>query len=173
MKASRVYILVAAASILIGAGCRRHETSPPGTETARSSTAVAPPATIGGTGADAARAVLLDSVNLGRGLNPDGTVSTPGTVFRQGDPVFVSFRVAPISPGTELKLVWLGPRGTTNGQEQMVVPPAADVVNFRAKDTRTWLPGDHRLEIWMGGARVGDKAFRIDGTVTAANVPSR
>ena len=168
MRALRVWILLGAAAVLIGTGCRRHE--PAGEGQASSPVKTPPPPTVGGTGADAARDVLLKSVNLGRALNPDGTVASPDTVFRQGDPVFVSFRVAPISPGTELKLVWLGPQGTTNGQEQMVVPPAADVVNFRAKDTRAWLPGDHRVEIWMGGGRVGEKRFRIEGTVTAANV---
>jgi hypothetical protein len=171
MRALRVWILLGAVSVLIAAGCRRHE--PAGQGQASSPVTTPPPPTMGGTGADAARDVLLKSVNLGRTLNPDGTVADSGTVFRQGDPLFVSFRVAPISPGTELKLVWLGPRGTANGQEQMVVPPAADVVNFRAKDTRAWLPGDHRVEIWIGGGRVGEKTFRIEGTATAANIPAR
>lgn len=111
--------------------------------------------------ADTARAVLINSVVLGHSLSPDGNVGAPGTSFAQGGPLFVSLNVGAISPGTEVKLSWYGPSGTGEGDDQLVVPPGANVVNFRAKDTSAWPPGTHRVEIWVGGAKAGEKTFTI------------
>jgi len=118
--------------------------------------------------ADAARAVLVNSVVLGHSLSPDGSVGAPGTTFPQGGPLFVSLNVSAVSPGTEVKLSWYGPTGNGEGDDQLVVPPGANVVNFRAKDTSAWPPGPHRVEIWARGAKAGEKTF----TITASGSPA-
>jgi len=139
--------------------CARGEPTPSPTPSASG----APAAGAG----DAARAVLINSVVFGHSLSPDGNVGTPGTSFAQGGPLFVSVNVSAISPGTEVKLSWYGPNGTGEGDDQLVVPPGATVVNFRAKDTSAWPPGTHRVEIWVGGAKAGEKTF----TITPAGSP--
>ena len=140
--------------------CARGEPTPSPTPSASG----APAAGAG----DAARAVLINSVVLGHSLSPDGNVGTPGTSFAQGAPLFVSLNVSAISPGTEVKLSWYGPNGTGEGDDQLVVPPGATVVNFRAKDTSAWPPGTHRVEIWVGGAKAGEKTFTITPSGSAA-----
>jgi hypothetical protein len=131
-------------------------------EPAATATPTPSPASVASSGAaDAARTVLMDSVVFGHSLSPDGSVSAPGTTFAQGEPFFVALKVSAISPGTEVKLSWYGPSGTGEGDDQLVVPPGATVVNFRSKDTATWPPGPHRVEIWAGGAKVGEKTFTI------------
>jgi hypothetical protein len=135
--------------------CARGEPTP--SPTAAASASGAPAAGAG----DAARAVLINSVVLGHSLSPDGNVGTPGTSFAQGGPLFVSVNVSAISPGTEVKLSWYSPNGTGEGDDQLVVPPGATVVNFRAKDTSAWPPGPHRVEIWVGGAKAGEKTFTM------------
>jgi hypothetical protein len=137
--------------------CSRGEPSPNPTPVASAAASGAPSVTA----ADAARAVLINSVVLGHSLSPDGSVGAPGTSFAQGGPLFVSINVSAISPGTEVKLSWYGPSGNGEGDDQLVVPPGADVVNFRAKDTSVWPPGTHRVEIWVGGAKAGEKTFTI------------
>jgi hypothetical protein len=126
--------------------------------------ASAPSGAPAGAAADAARAVLINSVVLGHSLSPDGSVGAPGTSFVQGGPFFVSLNVSAISPGTEVKLSWYGPSGNGEGDDQLVVPPGANLVNFRAKDTSTWPAGTHRLEIWVGGAKAGEKTFTISAS---------
>ena len=140
--------------------CARGEPTPSPTPSASG----APAAGAG----DAARAVLINSVVLGHSLSPDGNVGTPGTSFAQGGPLFVAVNVSAISPGTEVKLSWYGPSGTGEGDDQLVVPPGATVVNFRAKDTSAWPPGTHRVEIWVGGAKAGEKTFTITPSGSAA-----
>jgi hypothetical protein len=143
--------------------CARSEPTPSPTPAAPAGASGAPGAGAG----DAARAVLISSVVLGHSLSPDGNVGTPGTSFPQGGPLFVAVNVSAISPGTEVKLSWYGPSGTGEGDDQLVVPPGATVVNFRAKDTSSWPPGPHRVEIWVGGAKAGEKAFTITSSGSA------
>jgi hypothetical protein len=111
--------------------------------------------------ADAARQVVLRSVALGKSINPDGSVAAPAGVFTAGEPLFVSLDVRPLAPGTEVRIAWRGPASEDNGEEEIVVPTGARIVSFKARDVAGWKPGEHHLEVWLGGAAAGSRKFRI------------
>jgi hypothetical protein len=119
--------------------------------------------------ADAVRQVVLRSVAFGKSINPDGSVAAPVDTFTAGEPLFVSLDVQPISPGTEVRLGWRGPAGEDNGEEELVVPAGARVINFKARDTSDWKPGEYRIEVTLGGAAAGAKPFRIAAALGAAS----
>jgi hypothetical protein len=156
--------LALSALVAFGLACRREapapSPSPRGPQAAASAAPAAP--------AEAVRQVVLRSVTFGKSINPDGSVAAALDTFAPGEPLFVSLDVQPISPGTEVRLAWRGPAGQDNGDEQIVVPAGARIVNFKARDTGAWTAGEHRLEVSLGGAPVGSKAFRI----AAAGSPS-
>jgi hypothetical protein len=127
-----------------------------------------PAASIPAAPADAVSQVVLRSVAFGKSINPDGSVAAPADAFGAGEPLFVSLDVQPISPGTEVRLAWRGPASEDNGVEELVVPAGARIINFKARDTRGWQPGGHRLEVSLGGAFVGSKPFRITGGASPA-----
>jgi hypothetical protein len=154
MKAMRFALCLGAGAGLIVTACQ-------GKETARGPAPAASPAMSAESAAEAVRAVVLKSITFGRSVNLDGAIETPADTFRQGDALFVSFDVSAISPGTEVKLVWYGPADKSEGQEHLVVPAGAKLVNFRARETGDWPEGDHRLQIWIGGASAGSKPFKI------------
>jgi hypothetical protein len=154
-------LLALAGLVILGAGCRREAPAP-------SPTPAASPAAVPAVPAEAVRQVVLRSVAFGKGINPDGSVAAAVETFAAGEPLFVSLDVQPISAGTEVRLVWRGPDGEDNGEEQLVVPAGARVVNFKARDTSGWKPGEHRLEVALGGAPAGSKPFRIAGQVSPA-----
>lgn len=147
--------------VAVGLACRREAAAP--SPAPRGPQAAAPAAP-----AEAVRQVVLRSVTFGKSINPDGSVAAALDTFTPGEPLFVSLDVQPISPGTEVRLAWRGPAGQDNGDEQMVVPAGAHIVNFKARDTAAWTAGEHRLEVALGGASVGSKPFRI----AAAGSPS-
>lgn len=149
-----------AALVALGAGCGRGEAPEP-SPTPSPAQAAAPAAP-----AEAVRQVVLRSVTFGKSINPDGSVAAAVDTFAAGDPLFVSLDVQPISPGTEVRLAWRGPAGEDNGEEELVVPTGARVFNFKARDTAGWTAGEHRLEVWLGGAPAGTKSFRIAGTAS-------
>jgi hypothetical protein len=154
--------LVLAGLVALGAGCSRGEAPAP------SPTPAAPQSTTPAAPADAVREVVLRSVAFGKSINPDGSVAAAVDTFGAGEPLFVSLDVQPISPGTEVRLAWRGPAGEDNGEEELVVPAGARVINFKARDTSGWVPGAHRLEVTLGGAPVGSKPFRIAGRASPA-----
>ena len=145
---------VLAGLVALGLACARESPPPSPAPASAPSAAPAPPA-------EAVRQVVLRSVTFGKSINPDGSVAAAVDTFTPGEPLFASLDVQPISPGTEVRLAWRGPAGQDNGEEQMVVPPGARIVNFKARDTTAWTAGEHRLEVSLGGASVGSKTFRI------------
>ena len=147
--------LLVVAAITLGPACRRGDAPSP------AATPASPAASAPGTPAEAVRQVVLGSVALGKSINPDGTVAAPTDTFTAGEPLFVSLDVQPISPGTEVRLTWRGPSGQDQGEEELVVPAGARVINFNARDTSGWAAGEHRLEVELGGAVAGAKPFRI------------
>jgi hypothetical protein len=150
--------------LVVGAACGREAPAPspsPSPAPSQPAAAVAP--------AEAVREVVLRSLAIGKSINPDGSVAAAVDTFAPGEPVFVSLDVQPISPGTEVRLAWRGPAGQDNGEEELVVPTGARFVNFKARDTSGWAPGEHRLEVSLGGAPVGAKAFRIVGAAASAS----
>jgi hypothetical protein len=152
-----VAICVALAGILaLGTGCRRKQQAP-------SPSPALPSASPTSAAAEAARQVVLQSVAFGKSINPDGSVANRADTFAAGEPLFVSLDVQSISPGTELGLGWRGPNGQDEGREQFVVPQGARIINFKAKDTSNWTPGDHRVEVSIAGIPLGAKPFRIAG----------
>ena len=94
---------------VIGAGCRRGDEAP-----SPAATPASPAASTPGTPAEAVRQVVVGSVAFGKSINSDGSVAAPTDTFTAGDPLFVSLDVQPISPGTEVRLTWRGPAGTTS-----------------------------------------------------------
>jgi hypothetical protein len=156
MSPSRFAGLLIVTMVATGLGCRRGEPPSPSPSATPSAAASAP-----GTPAEAVRQVVLRSVAFGRSINPDGTVAAPTDTFTAGEPLFVSLDVQPISPGTEVRLTWRGPSAQDEGEEELVVPAGARVINFKARDTSGWPAGEHRLEVSLGGAMAGSKPFRI------------
>jgi hypothetical protein len=67
-----------------------------------------------------------------------------------------------------VRLTWRGPAGQDEGEEELVVPAGARVINFKARDTSGWPSGEHRLEVTLGGAPAGAKLFRIAGGPSAS-----
>jgi len=146
--------LALAGVVALALACPRETPAP-------SPSPASPPAAAAAAPAEAVRQVVLRSVTFGKSINPDGRVAAALDTFAPGEPLFVSLDVQPISPGTEVRLAWRGPAGQDNGEEQLVVPAGARIVNFKARDTAAWTAGEHRLEVWLGGAPVGAKPFRI------------
>jgi hypothetical protein len=156
MNAKIAAAVMALGAVAVLAACSRSEPSPAPSPAPSAAVTAASNAA-----AEGVRAVIMNSVVLGHSLSADGSVGAPGVTFVQGQPLFVSLNVSAISPGTEVKLSWYSPTGASEGDDQLVLPTGATIVNFRAKDTSAWPPGTHRVEIWVGGAKAGEKTFTI------------
>jgi hypothetical protein len=141
---------------LAALGCKRHTPEP----ATRQETPAREAAPAPSTAADVSQ-VVLGAVELGKSLSPDGDVTSVSTTFHPGEPVYAGVEATSISPGTSIRLDWVGPRGLKVGSDDLVVPPGARVITLKAKDTTSWTPGDYRVEVAVGGAKVGSKPFTV------------
>ena len=54
--------------------------------------------------------MVLGAVELGKALSPDGDVTVRQHQLPPGEPVFAGVEATSISPGTCIRLDWVGPR---------------------------------------------------------------
>ncbi|HVR71788.1 MAG TPA: hypothetical protein VMT87_13175 [Vicinamibacteria bacterium] len=148
--------------LALGSACGREAPAPSPTPAPSPDADAAAPA-------DDVRQVVLRSITIGKSVGPDGSVAAAVDTFAPGEPLFVSLDAQAISAGTEVRLAWRGPAGEDHGEEEMMVPAGARVINFKARDTSGWPVGEHRLEVSLGGAPVGSKPFRIVGPASPAS----
>lgn len=106
-------------------------------------------------------AEAASAVELGSELGPEGDVKGNSTSFRAGDPVFAEIQAGSLPAGASVRLAWVGPQGSTVGTDELVLPAEARAITLKAKDTSSWVPGDYRVDVAVGGASVGSRSFTI------------
>jgi hypothetical protein len=106
-------------------------------------------------------AVRITTIQLGRSLNPDNTVASHTTVFKPGETVYVS------ALNTEPGYGTVGARWTYAGR--VIDEPKKDVsykgaaaTEFHLQGARGLPAGDYEVEIFVNGASVGKRTFRVD-----------
>lgn len=156
MQRLKLVLAALVALPLAAAGCGRQQADTRGSEGT-----VARPES----GAPAAQGSMAGSegmaVELGRSLGPDGDVTAATTAFHPGDPVFAEIQASQLTPGSNVRLSWVSPQGATVSTDDIVVPPDARVITLKAKDTTGWTPGTYRVELAVGGAKVGTQTFTL------------
>ena len=69
--------------------------------------------------------------------------------------------ISDAAPGTEVRVVWIGPGNQRAVEQRQRVEPGARTLKFVRSDTRQWKPGDYRSEVWVGDEKVNDESFDI------------
>jgi hypothetical protein len=114
-----------------------------------------------GMGAPAAQAGTA-SLSLGSQVGADGRLAYHPDAFKRGEPVIASVEAGTLPAGTTVRLTWTGPQGLPVAQEEIVVPPDARSITFKAQDTTAWTPGQYRVETTAGGTSLGSKTFTLE-----------
>lgn len=109
-------------------------------------------------GAPAAAAVRVE---LGTTIGADGRVASHPDTFKRGDPIIAALDASTFKTGTAVRLTWMGPGGQVLANDEMVVPPDARTITFKAQDTSSWTPGQYRVDVDVAGAVIG-KTFTIE-----------
>jgi hypothetical protein len=160
-------ILVTVAATAIGAGCNRpaadrasrdvEKTTPTVSETERPGTQA--PSDIAPTTAMARVADL----ELGSALGPNGDIAegSQRDDFAPGEPIFVAFEVGDVGTGSAVKAVWKGPDDLRLHEEVKTVAAGSTHLSFAAPSTKSWVPGNFEVEIYLGDEEGGSESFEI------------
>jgi hypothetical protein len=103
----------------------------------------------------------VNTIQLGRGLNPDNTVSGHTTRFKPTDTIYVSVLTDNAGSGT------IGARWTFAGRvvsepEKRVSYRGAAATEFHIQNSGGFPAGDYKVEIVLDGTSVATREFRVD-----------
>lgn len=103
----------------------------------------------------------FDSIQLGRSLNPDGTVGNHTTRFRTTDTIYVSILTSNMGAGT------VGVRWTFAGRlvgepSKPIRTKGATATEFHLANSSGFPPGDYTVEAFIDGVAVANRPFRVE-----------
>ena len=103
----------------------------------------------------------VNTIQLGRGVNPDNTVSGHTTRFKPSDTIYVSVLTDGPGSGTIAARWTFAGRVVSEPQREVSYRgPAA--TEFHIQNSGGFPPGDYRVEILLDGKSIATREFRVD-----------
>jgi hypothetical protein len=103
----------------------------------------------------------VNTIQLGRGLNPDNTVSGHTTRFKPTDTIYVSVLTDNPGSGTVTARWTFAGRVVSEPQKKVSYRGAA-ATEFHIQNSGGFPPGDYQVEILLDGKPIATRAFRVD-----------
>lgn len=105
----------------------------------------------------------VTSLQLGRAINEDETVSSHTTVFGPRDTVYISVQTAGAGSGT-ISVRWMY-RGQVVGEpKEEVSYRDVAATEFHLQNVGGFPPGEYSVEAFLDGQSVGSRTFRVENT---------
>lgn len=103
----------------------------------------------------------LETIQVGRSLNPDSSVAEHATTFRKSDTVYAAVLTTAPGRGT------IGVRWTYGGQvigepQREVTYRDAAATSFHLVNSGGFPPGNYSVEAFIDGTSVGTRNFRVE-----------
>lgn len=103
----------------------------------------------------------FNTIQLGRGLNADKTVSGFTTRFKPTDTIYAA--VLTDGPGSgKVKARWLYSGRVVSEPEQDVTYQGPASTEFHIQNTSGFPPGEYTVELFLDGKVVGSRSFRVE-----------
>lgn len=121
------------------------------------STTTVPPA------APAAAALVVEEIDVGKGLNADRTVKNETDDFGVRDTIYASVKTEGASAGSRLSAKWTFQDGQTVSESSQNVSPTGGETRheFHIGKASAWPRGNYKVEILLDGTSAGTKDFSI------------
>jgi len=103
----------------------------------------------------------LNTIQLGRGLNLDKTVSGFTTRFKPTDTIYAAVLTDGAGSG-KVKARWLYAGHVVSEPEQDVTYQGPASTEFHIRNTSGFPPGEYTVELFLDGKSVGSKSFRVE-----------
>lgn len=103
----------------------------------------------------------VETIQLGRSLNPDSSVAAHATTFDRSDTVYVSVLTSAAGSGTiAVKWIYQGRVIDEPRREVSYREPAATA--FHLVNSGGFPPGAYSVEVFVDGKPVGSRNFNVD-----------
>ena len=103
----------------------------------------------------------VETIQLGRSLNPDNSVAAHTTTFKRSDTVYVAALTTAAGSGTiGVKWVYQGQVIDQPSREVSYREPAA--TEFHLVNSGGFPPGQYSVEVFVDGKSAGSRNFNVD-----------
>ena len=103
----------------------------------------------------------LETIQLGRSINPDGSVGLHTTTFKPTDTIYVSVLTTAAGAGT-IGVKWIYASRVVGEPKKNVSYREPRATEFHLANSGGFPPGDYSVEAFIDGVSVGKRAFRVD-----------
>jgi hypothetical protein len=112
-------------------------------------------------GCGSGETLRVTSIQLGRAVNPDSTVSSFTTRFVPGETVYLSVGTSGTGSGT-ISVRWLYEGRVIDEPKKKVSYQIAAATEFRLQSVTAFPTGGYIAEVFLNGQSVGSRAFRVE-----------
>jgi hypothetical protein len=103
----------------------------------------------------------LNTIQLGRGLNPDKTVIGFTTRFKPTDTIYAAVLTTGAGSST-IRARWLFAGRVISEPERHVTYQGPASTEFHLQNTSGFPAGDYNVELFLDGTSVGSRPFRVE-----------
>ena len=113
--------------------------------------------------------VALDSIEIGRALNPDNTIKDETDSFAPGDTVCASIRVSGAANSGLVRAVWFDEHDQALQDDTRIITPSRnEVVGLQASRPEGWSGGRYRVAVYLDNRLAGEESFSVEGQPAAS-----
>jgi hypothetical protein len=103
----------------------------------------------------------LETIQLGRSINPDGSVGLHTTTFKPADTIYVAVLTKDAGAGT-IGVRWKYGSNLVGEPEKKVSYREPRATEFHLSNSGGFPPGDYSVEAFIDGKSVGVRPFKVD-----------
>jgi hypothetical protein len=103
----------------------------------------------------------VTSIQLGRSVNPDGTVSSFTTRFDPGETVYLAIATSGVGTGT-ISVRWVYEGRVIDEPKKQVEYRVPATTEFHLQSATGFPPGGYTAEIFLNGQPAGSRPFRVE-----------
>jgi hypothetical protein len=103
----------------------------------------------------------VTTIQLGRALNPDKTVSGHTTRFKPTDTIYAAVLTDGSGSG-KVKVRWLYRGRVVSEPEQEVSYQGPAATEFHIQNSGGFPPGEYTVEFFLDGKSIASRAFRVE-----------
>ena len=101
------------------------------------------------------------SVQLGRSVNPDGSVNAHTTGFKPNDTVYLAVITEGLGSGT-IGVKWIYGAQTLSEESKSVSYNDHAATSFKLQSGNGFFPGSYKAEVQVDGKTIDTRDFRVD-----------
>lgn len=101
------------------------------------------------------------NIQVGRAVNPDGSVGSPSTLFKQNETVYVSVLTDAAGKGT-IGVKWMYGDQVIDEPTKEVSFQGPGATSFQMQNSGGFPAGSYSVEVFVDGVSAGKRAFKVD-----------